>query len=229
MIRFLYRVFAYFGLMSIFGALFYGFRYDSHAPWGNYLFDVMLYGAWAAVHLVMTRPWFKRAAYGARAGSPIERQVFIGTTVITWLSVLWFHRPLPGWSVAVAAPVAFAASVGFLGCVFAFFEGATFAAVDGLLGVPGAAMSHSHGMETPLLTEGRYSSVRHPQYQAAMLAGVCSLFIHPNMAQLLWVLMIASTFVAFIPTEEAQLLAARGDAYSAYMQKTPWRLVPGFW
>ena len=41
--------------------------------------------------------------------------------------------------------------------------------------------------------------------------------------------MISATFVLFIPVEEAQLIAARGDAYRAYMQKTQWRLVPGIW
>lgn len=229
MTGFVYRVFSYFGLISIFGALLYGFRYDAHAPWHNYLFDIALFGAWAGVHLVMTRSWLKQRLYGARAGSPIERQVFIVVTVITWLAVLWYHRSVPGGSLALAGPIRFAANVGFLLCVFAFFEGATFGALDGLLGVPAAVMSHSHGAETPLLTEGRYAQVRHPQYQAAILAGLCSLAIHPNTAQLLWSLMIGGTFVAFIPVEEAQLTAARGNAYIAYMQKTPWRLVPGVW
>ncbi|MFI5397475.1 MAG: methyltransferase family protein [Candidatus Binatia bacterium] len=229
MVRVAYRVGGYFGLVSIFGALLYGFRYDAHASWLNYVFDLALYGAWAAVHLVMTRPWFKARAYGARTGSPFERQVFIVTTVITWLAVLWYHRPVPGGSIVLSGPVRFAAQVGFLACVFAFFEGATFAALDGFLGVPGAAMSHSQGTETPLLTEGRYAQIRHPQYQAAILAGLCSLLIHPNVAQVLWCLLIGGTFVAFIPVEEAQLLAARGDAYAAYVQRTPWRLIPGVW
>ena len=224
-----YRAFSYFGLMSIMAALLWGFRYDSRAAWSGYLFDIAIYGAWATVHLVMTRPWFKHAAYGARAGAPIERQVFIGVTVTTWLLVLWYHRPLPGGAIAVAEPVRFAAMVGFLWSVFAFFEGVPFGAIDGLLGVPGAAMSHSHGTETPLLTEGRYAAIRHPQYQAVMLAGLCSLLIHFNVAQALWCLMIGGTFILFIPIEEAQLSAARGDAYRAYMQKTPWRLVPGLW
>jgi hypothetical protein len=224
-----YRVFSYFGLISIFGALLYGFRYDPAAPWANYLFNIALYGVWAAVHLTMTRPWFKHAAYGARAGAPIERQVYITVTVVTWLTLLWYHRPMPGGSMLLAGPLRFAAHIGFLCAVFAFFEGATFGALDGLLGVPGAAMSHSHGGETPLMTAGRYAGVRHPQYQAAILAGLCSLLIHPNFAQLLWCLLIAGTFIVFIPVEERQLIAARGEAYIAYMQKTPWRLVPGVW
>ena len=51
------------------------------APWRNFVFAIVLYGAWAAVHLAMTSDWFKRAVYGDRAGSPIERRVYIGVTV----------------------------------------------------------------------------------------------------------------------------------------------------
>lgn len=229
MAGFAYRVFSYFGLISIFGALLHGFRFSPAAPWRNYIFDIGLYAAWAAVHLTMTRPWFKQRVYGDRAGSLLERQIFIVVTVVTWLALLWYHRPVPGGGIVLGGPLRFAAYVGFLFCVFTFFEGATFAALDGLLGVPGAAMSHSHGSETPLLTEGRYAQVRHPQYQAALLAGAFSLIIHPNMAQVLWCLMVAGTFLAFIPVEERQLIAARGDAYLAYMQRTRWRLVPGVW
>ena len=90
-------------------------------------------------------------------------------------------------------------------------------------------MSHSHGAETPLLTEGRYASIRHPQYQAVMLAGLCSLLIHANVAQVLWCLMIGGTFILFIPIEEAQLMAARCDTYAADIQRTQWRLVRGVW
>jgi protein-S-isoprenylcysteine O-methyltransferase Ste14 len=224
-----YRVFGYFGLFSIFGSLLFGFRYDPAAPWTNYAFDILLYGTWAGVHLIMTRDWFKQAVYGSRAGTPIQRQVYIVTTVTTWLAVLWWHRPLPGVGVEIVAPIRFAANVGFLLCVVAFFEGATFAMLDSLLGVPGTALSYTHGAETPLFTEGQYARVRHPMYRAVILASLCGLVIHANLAQVLWSLMICGTFVAFIPIEEGQLIAARGNAYRDYMQKTPWRLMPGVW
>lgn len=224
-----YRVFGYFGLFSIFGSLLYGFRYDPAAPWSNYLFDILLYLAWATPHLIMTRGWFKQAVYGSVTGSPTERRAYISITVITWLAVLWLQRPLPGGALAVAGPIRFAATVGFIVCVLAFFEGTTFARLDGLLAVPGSAMSFSHGAETPLLTEGQYGNVRHPMYRAAVLAGLCSMVIHSNLAQVLWCGMIATTFIAFIPVEEAQLIAARGEAYPSYMQRTPWRLFRGVW
>ena len=37
------------------------------------------------------------------------------------------------------------------------------------------------------------------------------------------------TFVFFIPIEERQLAAARGEAYLAYRQQTPYRLFRGIW
>jgi protein-S-isoprenylcysteine O-methyltransferase Ste14 len=229
MSRAVYRIFGYVGLASIFGSMLYGFRYDPLAPASNYLWNLALYLAWAAVHLGMTHPTFKRAVYGPRAGSPLERQLYIGVSVATWLAVLALHWPLPGPAIALPAGVRFAGDVAFILSVLAFFEGATFAMLDGLLAVPGAAMTHSQGEETPLLTQGQYSRVRHPMYRAALLVGLSSLLIHCNAAQVFWCTMIGGTFVVFIPIEERQLLAARGAAYERYMQQAPWRLVRGVW
>jgi len=225
----LYRLAAYFGLFSLFGSILFGFRYDPAAPAGNYLFNVALYAAWAAVHLVMTGEPFKRRAYGLRMGQPIERQVFIVVTVVTWLAVLWLHRPVPGPAFTFPEPLRFAATVGFLAAAFAFFEGFTFPIFDGFFAVPGRVMQMSHGAETPLLTEGRYAAVRHPMYQAAMLAALCSLIVHTNAGQLLWCALIGATFLGFIPLEESRLIAARGEAYHAYMRQTPWRVFRGVW
>ena len=224
-----YRVFGYVGLFSIFGAVLFGFRHDAGAPWRNLLFAAVLYGAWAAVHLAMTSDRFKRTVYGNRTGTPIERQVYVVITIATWLAVLWYHPPLPGPAIDVPGPLRFAATVGFLMAVFAFFEGLTFAAIDGLIAAPGTEMAYSHGAETKLLTAGRYAKVRHPMYQAVIQAGLCSVIIHANLAQLYWVLMIGATFIAFVPIEEARLLAARGDEYRAYILQTPWRLVRRVW
>ena len=224
-----YRVFGYVGLFSIFAAVLYGFRHDPAAPWHNLVFAAALYGAWAAVHLAMTSDPFKRAVYGNRAGSATERRVYIVVTVTTWLLVLWYHPPLPGPALNVPGAVRFAATVGFLIAFFAFFEGLSFAAIDGLIAAPGTEMAYSHGVETKLFTEGRYAKVRHPMYQAVIQAGLCSLLIHANLGQLFWVSMIGATFIGFIPIEEARLLAKRGDEYGAYMLQTPWRLVRRVW
>lgn len=224
-----YRIFARFGLFSIFGALLYGFQYEDAAPAGNFAYNLLLYAIFIAPHLVMTRSWFKRALWGKPAGSPEERRVYITITVVMWLAVYVLHEPVPGIALEPSGWIAFAGCVLFLWAFFGFFAGLTFEQIDGLLGVPGAAGAYSHGPETPLFTEGAYAGVRHPQYRAFILASLASLLIHPHMGQLFWALMLDGTFVAFIPVEEAELLSARGDDYRRYAERTPWRLFRGFW
>jgi protein-S-isoprenylcysteine O-methyltransferase Ste14 len=66
-------------------------------------------------------------------------------------------------------------------------------------------------------------------YRGVLLAGMGALLLHPNTGQLLWTLLLGSTFIAFIPIEEAQMIAAWGDDYRRYMQRTPYRLFRGIW
>lgn len=225
----MYRIVAYFVLMSLFAALINGFRFDAQASWKNYGFNLGLYAAFIAPHLVLTRGWWKKAVWGNPAGSPRERRLYIAVTVITWLPVLWLHQPVPGFVVDLPASVRFMGVVAFLWSLLLFFEGTSRAALDGLLGVPGTVLQYSHGTETPLNTANSYAEVRHPMYRAAILAGVSTLLVHPHAAQLLWGSLIGLTFIAFIPVEEAQLLAARGDDYRRYCQQTPYRLFRGVW
>jgi protein-S-isoprenylcysteine O-methyltransferase Ste14 len=227
--RLLYKTFAYFGLFSIFGSLLYGFRFSPDASASGYWFNIGLYVAFIAPHLIMTRSWFKRAVWGSSYSTPHERRFYIAVTVVTWLAVYWLHQPVPGPVLVLPGAVRFAGMVGFIICVLMFFQGISFDAIDGMLGVPGSVSAYSHGAETPLFTEGPYAGVRHPMYRAAILAGVCGLFLHPHVGQLFWTLLIGATFVAFIPVEEAQMIAARGDDYRRYKKATPYRLLRGVW
>lgn len=227
-----YRIYGYLGLASLFGCLVWGFRYQPGAPIINLLFNLVLYGAFAGIHLIMTRSWFKRRVWGNSAGSPAERQIYIFVTIVTWLGLFAVHRPIGGPSLDVQTWPNWLRFLGLLGMIvslMAFFEGATFAMLDGLLGVPGTTMTHSHGEETPLFTSGAYARVRHPMYRAMMLACVCSVVLHPDAAGLLWAALIAATFILFIPVEEQQLIDARGDAYREYQRQTPYRLFRGVW
>lgn len=207
----------------------YGFRYDAGASWANYVYNTALFGAFVTIHLIMTRPWFKRRMTGKPEGSLFERRIYVSIAIITWVLVLVLHRPMPGPGLSSPPWAQFLGLCAMLVCVFAFFEFANFPMMNGLLGVPGSTMSHSHGSETPLLTAGSYASVRHPMYRAFVLTVFASLLIHPNAAQLVWVVFFAATFIAFIPIEESQLLSARGGEYRAYIQRTPYRLFRGLW
>jgi protein-S-isoprenylcysteine O-methyltransferase Ste14 len=224
-----YRAVGYFGLASIFGALAYGFRYDAAASARAVGYNALLYAAFIVPHLVMTRTWWKRRVWGDPAGSPRERRVFITITVITWLAIVGLHWPIGGFEWAAPPVVRFVGLTLFLLALLTFFQGVTWPMIDGMLGVPGSVAAYTHGPQTPLFVDGPYAQVRHPQYRAFLLAASASLLIHPQAGQLLWVLMLGATFVAFIPVEEAQMLAARGDAYRQYMQRTRWRLFRGVW
>lgn len=225
----LYQLFAYLGLMTFGAAFLYGFRHAPGAPLGNVLFDVVIYALFIGVHIVMTMPAFKRAVYGRPEGTPTERRVYIGVTVVTWLLVVAFHRPVPGFGFDPPGWVVFLGLCAVLFCVVAFFEFATLEGLGSLLGVPGSELAYSVGEETPLMTEGSYAQVRHPMYRAAFGVAFASLLVHPNAGQLLFAVLVSASFLGFVPFEEGQLLRARGEAYRAYMERTPWRVFRGVW
>jgi protein-S-isoprenylcysteine O-methyltransferase Ste14 len=217
------------GLMVVAAAVILGFRHSAGAPAINYLYDLLLYGAYITVHLLMTRPAWKRLLTGRPEGTPAERRVYIVVAVATWLAVYALHWPVPGPAVEPPPWLRYLALCGVLLGFFAFLEGATFERTAGLLGVPGAVMSYSHGAETPLMTEGSYAHVRHPMYRGFLLMLAASLLVHPNAGQLFWGVMFALTFVGFVPVEEAQLIAQRGEQYRLYMETTRYRLIRGVW
>ncbi len=225
----LYWLFSHLGLMTLSAAFIMGFRHDPGAPVENLYFNVLLYGAFIAIHIVMTLPAFKQAVFGRPEGSSFERRIYITVSVVTWVGVYWLHAPAPG--VAFAAPLwlQYVGLCAVLLSVVAFFEFATFESLGGLLGMPGSDLSHSTQGEAPLLTEGSYASVRHPMYRAFLFVAASSLLMHPHAGQLLFAGMVCASFVAFVPFEERQLIRARGDEYRRYMKATPHRILRGVW
>ncbi|MHC5008824.1 MAG: hypothetical protein ACYTGF_15865, partial [Planctomycetota bacterium] len=91
-----YRVFAYFGMLSVSGTILFGFQFNAAAPAANYGFNILLYGLFIVPHLILTRSWVKRRLWGNPAGHPRERRFYISLTIVTWLGVLLLHRPVPG-------------------------------------------------------------------------------------------------------------------------------------
>ena len=226
--RRVYRVFAYFGVMTVNAALIYGFRYHPDASAFNYAVNVLLYAAFLAPHLMLTRPDVKESIWGKLRGTPAERQIYITLTIVSWLVVLWLQRPVPGGSLDLPAPVRYAGVVGFLWAMLLSYEGVTREVLDGLLGVPGTPVQYGHA-DVPLQTTGQYAHVRHPMYRAFVLMGLAALVVYPNAGQLLWTLLLGGTFISYIPVEEAELLEARGDEYRRYCEQTPYRLFRGIW
>lgn len=232
MLRSVYWLASYIGLMSFAGAFIWGFRYDAGAPMENYGYNALLYLAYIVIHLIMTRPWFKKIAYGSDMEPLRGRQIFIIGTILTWGAVLYLHKAVPGPSYAYTQYATFIEFFGLCAVLLAFFaflEGQTFGTLNSFLGMPGAELSHSHSVETPLLTEGSYAQVRHPMYRAVFFLGGAAMLLHPNVGQLLWTGMVGATFIFFIPIEEATLKKYRGEDYQAYMRVTRYRLFKGIW
>jgi methanethiol S-methyltransferase len=229
MLKHVYWLFAHLGLMVVTASFLMGFRYASDAPLANLWFNLAVYAAFIAIHIVMTMPAFKRMVYGDAAGTPVERRIYIAVTVVTWVGLYWLHRPVGGFGWESPPWLEYIGVCAVLLAVVGFFEFATFDTLNSLLGVPGAPLAYSVGGETPLMTTGTYAQVRHPMYRAAFFLAFASLLIHPNASQLLFAALVAGSFIAFIPFEERQLLAARGEDYRAYMVQTPYRIFRGVW
>lgn len=225
----LYGWFAFLGLTTLVAALLVGFRNEADAPASNYAFNGVWFAIYMAVHYAMMQPWFKKAVTGRPEGSPAERRVYVSVAVLGWVALYAFHRPLPGPELALPAWAGYLGTCGVLLGFLGFVEGATFESLKGLVGIPGREQTHALAAETPLLTEGSYASVRHPMYRGFLAACAASLLIHPNGAQLAWAILLGATFIVFIPLEERQLLAARGEEYQRYMQVTRYRVVRGVW
>jgi protein-S-isoprenylcysteine O-methyltransferase Ste14 len=229
MFKRVYWLFGYLGLMTLSASFIMGFRYAADAPLANYAFNILLYAGFVAVHIVMTMPAFKRTVYGDPAGTLTERRIYVSISVVTWVLVYWLHKPVPGFGYDSPDWLAYVGLCAVLLSIVGFFEFATFAGLNSLLGMPGSQLSHSVGSETPLMTDGPYAQVRHPMYRAAFSLAFCSLLVHPHAGQFLFAVMVTASFVGFIPFEEHQLLEARGDQYRTYMAQTPYRLFPGVW
>lgn len=225
----LYWWFAYLGVMTVAGSFVYGFRYDAAAPASHYLFNIGIYAAFIGVHIAMTMPVFKKAVFGHPYSTTFERRIYVIVSVVTWLAVYAFHKPVPGLALDFPAWVQFMGVCGILLGVVAFFEFATFEMLDQLLGTSESGVSHSVGAETPLLTEGSYARVRHPMYRAFVGLSAASLLLHPHSGQLLFAVLVSASFVSFIPFEEYQLIKARGEEYRRYKRQTPYRLFRGIW
>jgi hypothetical protein len=229
MFKRVYWLFSFLGLTTVWASFILGFRYQPDAPTRNVVFDILIYAVFIAIHIVMTMPAFKNTIYGQLAGTLFERRIYITISVTSWLLVFWLHRPIGGFGWTSPPWLHYMGLCAFLLCVVGFFEFATFEGLGQLVGLPGTELSHSVGSETPLMTEGPYARIRHPMYRAAFLANACSLLMYPNAAQLLWAIMVAASFLGFIPFEERQLLRARGDEYRAYIARTPYRVFRGIW
>lgn len=76
-----------------------------------------------------------------------------------------------------------------------------------------------------VIDTGPYARVRHPSYTGALICALGFTVAYTNWLAPLTVLVLAAAYVVRIPGEERMLVAALGDPYRRYIDRT-WRLVP---
>ena len=134
MFKLLYWGFSYLGIMTLSASFIMGFSHSSKAPTHNILFNILIYLAFIAIHLLMTMPAYKKAVFGRPEGTPFERRIYVTISVATWVTVYWLNKPIGGFAYMPPNWLQFIGICAVLLSVVAFFEFATFDRLGSLLG-----------------------------------------------------------------------------------------------
>ena len=184
------------------------------------LVNVLLLGLFAVQHSTMARPGFK-AVWTRLIPHPIERSTYVLLTSLILGLMCWQWRPLPEavWHVGHPAGAAvlwglFAAGAGIvLYSSFLIDHFDLFGLRQVVLYFRGREYAPPHFAERSL-----YKLVRHP-----LLAGfIVNFWSTPTMSQghLLFAVVTTLYILVAIRLEERDLLAALGDDYRRYRQRT---------
>jgi protein-S-isoprenylcysteine O-methyltransferase Ste14 len=77
-----------------------------------------------------------------------------------------------------------------------------------------------------LITQGIFSYIRHPHYTSLVIIGYgLSLFFNSLLAFILATIAIPIMILSILD-EERYLIKQYGEAYTNFMKKTPWRMIP---
>jgi protein-S-isoprenylcysteine O-methyltransferase Ste14 len=80
-----------------------------------------------------------------------------------------------------------------------------------------------------LVTNGIFKYIRHPHYTSLIIIGIgLALFFYSLFAFFISILAIP-IIIWSILDEEKLLIRQYGDEYRKFMEKTPWRLIPGIY
>ncbi|HEX8026958.1 MAG TPA: isoprenylcysteine carboxylmethyltransferase family protein [Vicinamibacterales bacterium] len=181
----------------------------------------ILFTIFAMHHSVMARTGAK--TWLARQLPPnLERSVYVWIASVLFLAVCWLWQPLPDvvWQVSgVGLALYLAQLVGIVLTIAA----ARRVGVWELAGVSQPDLTR----DAEFTATGPFAIVRHPIY----LGWVLIVFASPTMtaSQLEFAIVSTLYLIAAIPFEEASLVEAFGDKYTAYQQQMRWRLIPGIW
>jgi protein-S-isoprenylcysteine O-methyltransferase Ste14 len=188
--------------------------------------DTLLLVAFGLQHSVMARPGFK-AWWTRFVPQPIERSVYTLASSLVLIALFVFWQPIPQtvWSTeGVLASVLTAGLLAGVGLVllstFLIDHFDLFGLRQTWLHFRGRSYSEKH-FATPLL----YKWIRHPLYVGWFM----TFWITPVMSvgHLLFAVLLTASILVAIPLEERDLLAALGEPYRRWRDRTP-LFVPRF-
>lgn len=200
--------------------------------WGNQAADVEGTIAAAAVNVALFTVFALHHSIMARSGAKqwltrvvppaMERSVYVWIASLLFLAVCWYWRPLPGvvWDLHGAGVLLY--SLQAAGVVLTLAA----ARMVGISELAGLTQPDPH-RPIEFRAAGPFALVRHPIY----LGWILLVFPTPLMTASRFMFAAVSTayLVVAIPWEEASLVAAFGEKYSAYQKQMRWRLIPGVW
>lgn len=198
---------------------------DSVSGYAAVLVNLLLLGAFAVQHSVMSRIWFKRS-WTRLIPAPIERSVYVLSTCAVLILLFGQWRPIDGVIWHVQNPSArFVLHMMFAGGWLVVLITTFLINHFDLFGLRQVWLYfRGHVYEPPrFVAPGPYRMVRHPMYIGWLMA----FWVTPHMTtgHLLFSSVITIYILAAIRLEERDLTAQLGAAYSQYRQHVP-MLIP---
>jgi len=81
--------------------------------------------------------------------------------------------------------------------------------------------------EGSLITHGPFARVRHPFYSGFLAFTIGMAFLMPAIDTVSLAIVSVLSICYYMPREEQEFLKSQEKAYREYMDRVPWRLIPG--
>lgn len=213
-----------FALSLLYCGFSYGVRMGQRVELGSSLQPIVvnlaLFTAFALHHSAFARSGLK-AWVARRAGTDLERPIYVWIASLLLIAVCAAWQPVPGVLWTTPAWLHWLLRLVQLAGVWLTLRSVRLIDVWVLAGVRAPALP----TETSFTTRGPYGVVRHPIYSAWLLL----VWASPEMTATQAVFAAASSayLVLAIPLEERSLERCGGVAYRRYKAHVRWKLVPG--
>ena len=192
-------------------------RRASPAGVTSWVWDVLLFSAFAAHHSVFARERVKRWV-AATIPAELVRSVYVWIASLLLIVVCFTWRPVGGELFdihgvgAMLLALVQLAGVGLIARAVAAIDPLELAGIRASLGT-GA-----------IQFDGPYRLVRHPLYLGWLMATFGA--AHMTGDRFAFALITAAYLFAAVPFEERSLVRSFGDDYARYQRQVRWRIVP---